>query len=370
MTGEKKIIVTGGAGFIGCNLVRYLLREGDTEVLILDKLVFPGAAHSLEQFMGNPAYSFQRIDLCESEHLKAAFIEFRPDAVMHLAAESHVDRSIDGPAPFIHSNIVGTFNLLEVARDYWQSLHESRKARFRFLHVSTDEVMGSLQPQEMPLREGAPYRPNSPYAASKAAADHLVRAWHKTYGLPVLVSNCTNNYGPYQFPEKLIPLIIMRALNGEALPVYGDGGNVRDWLYVGDHVEALCRVMDVGEVGEVYNIGGNSEKSNIEMVETICRLLDELRPRSDGSSYSKQIGFVSDRPGHDFRYALNTEKITSATGWRRRWSLESGLRDTVGWYLQNEAWVKSVASSGGSGHATGQPLGQRLGLGNQGSAAD
>ena len=359
---EKKILVTGGAGFSGCNLIRHLLQRGGSRVLNLDKLVFAGAANTLTQFRNNSAYTFEQVDLCDSERLANTFREFRPDAVMHLAAETHVDRSIDTPAPFIQSNIVGTFNLLEAARAYWQGLEPASKAEFRFLHVSTDEVMGSLTPSDAPFTESSPYRPNSPYSASKAAADHLVRAWHQTFSLPVLITNCSNNYGPYQFPEKLIPLMVLKAIQSSELPVYGDGGNVRDWLFVTDHVEALCQVLDVGAVGESYNIGGSSEVSNIEVVETICKLLDEIHPRTNGQSYLEQIRFVKDRPGHDFRYAMDTRKIKTSLGWKERETFESGLRTTVVWYLENQVWINDVTG--------GTDAGKRLGLVDNGTDVD
>ncbi len=354
---ELRILVTGGAGFIGSNLVRFLLRQPGTSILNVDKLVFPGCSGTIREFESSPRskYAFSRTDLCDYAGLKRIFNDFRPEAVMHLAAESHVDRSIDEPESFIQSNIIGTYHLLKIALDYWKRLAGAEKNRFRFHHVSTDEVYGALGPEDPPFTETSPYAPNSPYSASKASADHLVRAWHHTYGLPVVISNCSNNYGPYQFPEKLIPLVITRALRGESLPVYGDGLNVRDWLYVEDHVCALFLVLKNGRTGENYNVGGNCEKTNNEVVHMICDLLDELLPDSGYRPHSRLITHVEDRPGHDRRYAMNTGKIRAELGWSPEHDFPAGLRKTVTWYLQNPGWCDAVTS--------GTYRGERLGLG-------
>jgi len=335
------ILVTGGAGFIGSALVRHLLLETDERVVNVDKLTYAGNLESLEPVLPNDRYRFEQVDICHPAALDTVFAKHRPSAVVHLAAESHVDRSIDGSAEFIQTNIVGTYQLLEAARSYWESLPGEDRDLFRFLHVSTDEVFGSLGETGM-FDEGTPYCPRSPYSASKAASDHLVRAWHHTYGLPVLVTNCSNNYGPYQFPEKLIPLVILRAAAGQAVEIYGDGGNVRDWLYVGDHVRALLLVLEQGLIGGSYNIGSNTERTNLQLAGEICSLLDELAPR--GEPHAGLIGFVSDRPGHDWRYAIDATRIRTELGWSPTESFHSGLRRTVLWYVQNQAWCERVSS--------------------------
>ncbi len=336
-----KILVTGGCGFIGSNLVRLLLQGGEHFVLNVDALTYAGNLRSLDDVAGSSRYEFVQANICDRPRMDSLFERFSPDAVLHLAAESHVDRSIDGPAAFIQTNIVGTYTLLEVTRSYSSKLEGERKNRFRFLHVSTDEVYGSLG-EKGAFTESTPYDPHSPYSASKASSDHLARAWHDTYGLPVLVTNCSNNYGPYQFPEKLIPVVILRALRGEPIPVYGDGKNIRDWLYVVDHAEALLAVLKKGTVGQTYNIGGNNERTNIELVELLCTILDELRPREDGISYREQITFVTDRPGHDRRYAIDASKIRSELGWTPKQDHSSGFQKTVAWYLENEPWWQSI----------------------------
>jgi dTDP-glucose 4,6-dehydratase len=336
------ILVTGGAGFIGSALVRELVGRRGARVVVVDRLTYAGNLDSLEPVAGSPGYAFEQVDVCDAGELRRVFREHRPAAVMHLAAESHVDRSIDGPGDFVRTNLVGTYTLLEEARRHWQSLEGEARARFRFLHVSTDEVFGSLGPEGF-FREDTPYRPNSPYSASKAGSDHLARAWHHTYGLPVLVTNCSNNYGPYQFPEKLIPLMVLSALAGRALPVYGRGENVRDWLYVDDHVEALLAVLERGRVGETYAVGGGCERRNLDVVRAVCRALDALRPDPQGPR-ERLIRFVEDRPGHDLRYAIDASKITAELGWRPRQSFETGLRRTVEWYLENQGWCGRVLS--------------------------
>ncbi|MEY4237804.1 MAG: dTDP-glucose 4,6-dehydratase [Pseudomonadota bacterium] len=336
-----KILVTGGAGFIGSALVRHLIGESGHEVLNLDKLTYAGVLESLDEVAGNPRYSFVQGDICDGELVGRLLAEFQPDVIAHLAAESHVDRSIDGPGEFIQTNVVGTFTMLQQALGYWQGLAAARQAAFRFHHISTDEVFGSLGEDGF-FTETTPYDPRSPYSASKAGSDHLVRAWGHTYGLPVLVTNCSNNYGPYHFPEKLIPLIIIRALAGEALPVYGDGSNVRDWLFVEDHARALRRVFEAGVPGETYNIGGNSERRNIEVVRAICAALDARRPRADGKPYAEQITFVADRPGHDQRYAIDAGKIARELGWQPEVNFEDGIASTVEWYLARRDWWEPI----------------------------
>ncbi|WP_199089662.1 dTDP-glucose 4,6-dehydratase [Bosea sp. ASV33] len=337
-----RFLVTGGAGFIGSAVVRKLIGETDHEVCVVDKLTYAGNLASLAPVSGSNRYRFEQADIGDGERMKAIFADFQPDIVMHLAAESHVDRSIDGPAAFIETNVVGSFTLLQEALRHFRGLPEDRKARFRFHHISTDEVFGSLGSDGF-FREDTAYQPNSPYSASKAASDHLVRAWHHTYGLPVVMTNCSNNYGPYHFPEKLIPLMIINALEGKPLPVYGNGLNVRDWLYVDDHADALITVATTGRLGESYNIGGHNEKTNIEVVKTICALLDELRPDPKGSR-ERLIAYVTDRPGHDARYAIDAGKIGRELGWTPKETFETGLRRTVEWYLANPGWWGDIRS--------------------------
>ena len=348
MTGAtaRRILVTGGAGFIGSALVHWLLAETGAEVANLDKLTYAGNPDSLAGLAAQPRYRFYRADICDRAVLRAAFAEFQPDAVMHLAAESHVDRSIDGPADFVATNVLGTCQLLEAAREYWSGLGAEARAEFRFHHVSTDEVFGDLAPGDPPFCEATPYAPSSPYAASKAGSDHLVRAWGRTYGLPVVLSNCSNNYGPRQFPEKLIPHMILNALGGRPLPVYGDGAQVRDWLYVEDHVRALHLVLTRGRLGATYAIGGGSELPNLEVVETLCDLLGELVPDKPAgvAGYRDLISFVRDRPGHDRRYAIDAGKICEELGWRPQESFTSGLRKTLVWYLEHRDWWQRVLS--------------------------
>ncbi|MDD2161151.1 MULTISPECIES: dTDP-glucose 4,6-dehydratase [Pseudomonas] len=335
------ILITGGAGFIGSALIRHLLNDTEHQVLNLDKLTYAGNLESLASVAAHPRYKFLQADIADTAAVSQALAEFQPDAIMHLAAESHVDRSIDGPAAFIQTNIVGTYALLEATRSYWSQLEPARKAAFRFHHISTDEVYGDLHGVDDLFTENTAYAPSSPYSASKAASDHLVRAWQRTYGLPVLITNCSNNYGPYHFPEKLIPLVILNALDGKPLPVYGNGQQVRDWLYVEDHARALFKVVTEGQVGETYNIGGHNEQTNLHVVESICALLDELTPRQNGS-YKEQISFVTDRPGHDLRYAIDASKIERELGWTPQETFTSGLRKTVIWYLDNLAWCRRV----------------------------
>ncbi len=337
-----KILITGGAGFIGSAVIRHVLNNTADCVVNVDKLTYAGNLESLETVSSNARYAFEKVDICHRGELDRVFREHQPDAVMHLAAESHVDRSIDGPADFIETNIVGTYTLLEATRAYWNGLEEGAHERFRFHHISTDEVYGDLEGPEDLFTETTPYAPSSPYSASKASSDHLVRAWRRTYGLPTVVTNCSNNYGPYHFPEKLIPLMILNALEGKPLPVYGKGNQVRDWLYVEDHARALYQVLTEGEVGQTYNIGGHNEKQNIEVVHTICALLDELRPRADGHAYRELIKHVTDRPGHDLRYAIDAGKIQRELGWAPQESFESGIRKTVEWYLNNLDWCRRV----------------------------
>ncbi len=340
------VLVTGGAGFIGSNFVLDRLARSSETVVNLDNLTYAGNLDNLASLQGNPGHVFVHGDLCDRPLLDRLFAQHRPRAVIHFAAESHVDRSIHGPEDFIQTNIVGTFRLLEAARAHWDGLDARQKADFRFLHVSTDEVYGTLTPQDPPFAETNPHLPNSPYSASKAASDHLVRAWHHTYGLPVLTTNCSNNYGPYQFPEKLIPLVIVNALAGKPLPIYGDGLQVRDWLYVGDHCQAIERVLEAGTPGETYNIGGWNEMSNLRIVATICGLLDELRPRASGGGYADQITYVADRPGHDRRYAIDARKIQRELGWTPAETFETGIRKTVAWYLQHPEWVARIQQGG------------------------
>jgi len=337
------IVATGGAGFIGSAVVRYLIGSTATTVVNIDKLTYAGNLESLVDVSGDPRYRFERVDICDFEAIRAVFARHRPDAVLHLAAESHVDRSIDGPRVFVDTNVVGTYTLLEVSRAYWEDLEPAAKSGFRFHHVSTDEVYGSLPPEGL-FTEETPYHPNSPYSASKASSDHLVRAWHHTYGLPVLITNCSNNYGPYQFPEKLIPVIILNAVAGKPLPIYGTGDNVRDWLYVDDHANALYSVLTRGKVGETYNIGGHNERTNLDVVRSICALLDELCPNSPFRPHDSLISFVTDRLGHDKRYAIDASKIHRELDWKPSETFESGLRKTVEWYLNNRVWWERVLS--------------------------
>jgi len=374
-----KILITGGAGFIGSAVVRHVIANTSDQVVNLDKLTYAGNLESLEMVSDSPRYNFEQVDICDRGEMDRVFREHQPDVIMHLAAESHVDRSIDGPAEFITTNIVGTYTLLEAARQYWQGLDEQRKAAFRFHHISTDEVYGDLErPQDL-FTETTAYAPSSPYSASKASSDHLVRAWHRTYGLPTLITNCSNNYGPYHFPEKLIPLVILNALDGKPLPIYGKGDQIRDWLYVEDHARALYKVVTAGQIGETYNIGGHNEKQNIEVVRSICELLDELRPMrspvgasllainptiSRGPeqvthSYKNLITHVQDRPGHDLRYAIDASKIQKELGWTPAETFESGLRKTIVWYLENLEWCRHVQD--------GSYQRERLGTAEQGS---
>ncbi len=337
-----KILVTGGCGFIGSNLVRLLVANGHA-VLNLDKLTYAGNRHSLVDLDQNDKHQLLVSDICDFTSVRSAIENFRPDGILHLAAESHVDRSIDGPRAFIETNVLGTFNLLQATLDYWRSLDNDSASRFRFVHVSTDEVYGSLGSTGL-FSEQTRYDPHSPYSATKASSDHLARAWRDTYGLPVIVTNCSNNYGPYQFPEKLIPVVILKCLRGEPIPVYGKGDNIRDWLYVEDHCEALSTVLIRGIPGETYNIGGNNEMKNIDLVKMLCMILDELQPRHDGKSYSEQITFVADRPGHDLRYAIDASKIKRQLGWSPKQGHESGFFKTVQWYLDNQSWWQAILS--------------------------
>ncbi|HHX8363402.1 TPA: dTDP-glucose 4,6-dehydratase, partial [Vibrio alginolyticus] len=339
-----KILVTGGAGFIGSAVVRHIIRDTQDTVINLDKLTYAGNLESLVDVSESERYHFEQVDICDRAELDRVFSEHQPDRVMHLAAESHVDRSIDGPAAFIETNVMGTYHLLEAARQYWSGLDEARQSAFRFHHISTDEVYGDLEGTDDLFTETTSYAPSSPYSASKASSDHLVRAWQRTYGLPTLITNCSNNYGPYHFPEKLIPLMILNALDGKPLPVYGDGMQIRDWLFVEDHARALYKVVNEGEVGETYNIGGHNEKANIEVVKTICSLLEELRPNKPAGveSYESLITYVKDRPGHDVRYAIDATKIAQELGWTPEETFESGIRKTVEWYLNNPQWWQRV----------------------------
>ncbi len=344
MQTRQPVIVTGGAGFIGSNFVQLVIADGKRTVINLDKLTYAGNPSNLEAVAQNPRHVFIRGDIGDRKLLTELLHSYQPNAIVNFAAESHVDRSISAPDDFIQTNVVGSFSLLQAVREYWEGLPEDRRNFFRFLHVSTDEVYGSLGKDDPAFTEKTPYGPNSPYSASKASSDHLARAYHHTYGLPVLTTNCSNNYGPYQFPEKLIPLVVYRALNGKSIPVYGDGANIRDWLYVIDHCRAILSVMEKGIPGEVYNIGGNSEKTNLEVVRTICSLLDEIAPRPDQRLHETLIKFVTDRPGHDHRYAIDTSKIQHEIGWEPSESFDSGIRKTIQWYLENLQWVENVTS--------------------------
>lgn len=361
MAYTKRCIVTGAAGFIGSALARLLLTETEAQVLVVDKLTYAGVPESLKEVgldaatltSSNPRLQFLKADICDQAAMDNAFATFQPDTIFHLAAESHVDRSIDGPGEFIRTNVVGTATLLQSALAYWKKLSPAAQQAFRFQHISTDEVYGTLGETGF-FTEKTPYSPHSPYSSSKAASDHLVRAWHDTYGLPTLITNCSNNYGPYHFPEKLIPLIILNCLDGKPLPVYGKGANVRDWLFVEDHARALLLVNEKGGVGETYNVGGHNEKTNLQVVQTVCAILDELRPRPDGSQYASLIAFVADRPGHDLRYAIDPTKLMTELGWQPRENFTTGIRKTVQWYLDNEWWWGPIHR----GRYTGQRLGK------------
>ena len=352
----KNILITGGAGFIGSAVIRHIIANTNHNVINVDKLTYAGNLESLASIENNARYAFEKVDICNPEEIRRVFNIYQPDVVMHLAAESHVDRSIDGPGEFIQTNIVGTYVLLEEARDYWLSLSVDKKNNFRFHHVSTDEVYGDLEGTEDLFTEETPYAPSSPYSAAKASSDHLVRAWQRTFGLPTLVTNCSNNYGPYQFPEKLIPLIILNALKGKDLPIYGDGKQIRDWLYVDDHARALLHVALTGEIGETYNIGGHNELKNIEVVKTVCSILDELVPsKLDGvGKYEQLITYVTDRAGHDVRYAIDATKIANELGWTPDETFETGIKKTVQWYLSNQTWCDHVKD--------GSYQGERLGV--------
>ncbi len=349
----QRILITGGAGFIGSALVRQLIAQSDAHILNVDALTYAGNLSSLDPVANNPRHQFLQADITDSDAMATAIANFRPDTIMHLAAESHVDRSIEGPAEFIRTNVVGTCTLLETATAYWKALPEAEKTAFRFHHISTDEVYGALGDSGFFTEETA-YDPRSPYSASKAGSDHLVRAWYHTYGLPVLITNCSNNYGPYHFPEKLIPLMILKCLHGEALPVYGDGSNIRDWLYVDDHARALRTVASEGKPGETYMVGGNSERTNLQVVHVICDTLDRLQARTDGKSYREQITYVADRPGHDFRYAIDASKLKNDLGWTPQETFETGMEKTISWYLVNGPWWQAILS--------GSYRGERLGL--------
>ncbi|NMA38868.1 MAG: dTDP-glucose 4,6-dehydratase [Lentisphaerae bacterium] len=347
-----RIIVTGGAGFIGSALVRLLVRETDAEVAVLDKLTYAGNMDNLKEIADSPRFHFFHNDICDRDAVNRLFRKFQPNAIMHLAAESHVDRSIDAPLEFVNTNVMGTANLLQCALGYWQNLPAEQQSQFRFQHISTDEVYGDLGPTGL-FHEKTPYDPKSPYSASKAASDHLVRAWGHTFGLPILISNCSNNYGPYHFPEKLIPLVILNAIEGKNLPIYGTGSNIRDWLYVDDHARALLLILQKGAPGGTYNVGGNNERTNLQVVQGICAILDELKPRPEGR-YSDLIIFVTDRPGHDMRYAINAQKLTRELGWKPRETFSTGIRKTVQWYLDNEWWWRPIRDHKYSGQRLGK----------------
>ncbi len=360
---NKRCIVTGAAGFIGSALARLLLSETEATVLVVDKLTYAGVPASLKEVglnpetlaSSNPRLSFLKADICDQQAMDKAFADFKPDTIFHLAAESHVDRSIDGPGEFIRTNVLGTATLLQAALGYWRTLDESARAAFRFQHISTDEVYGTLG-EEGYFTEKTPYSPHSPYSASKASSDHLVRAWHDTYGLPTLITNCSNNYGPYHFPEKLIPLVILNCLDSKPLPVYGKGANVRDWLFVTDHARALLLVNEKGVPGETYNVGGHNERTNLEVVTTICSILDRLRPRADGSSYASLITYVTDRPGHDLRYAIDPTKLMTELGWTPRENFATGIEKTVRWYLDNDWWWRPIHEHTYSGERLGKKM--------------
>ena len=353
---ESTVLVTGGAGFIGSALIRFLLESTEVNIVNVDKLTYAGSLSTLDKWAEHERHQFYEHDINDRSAIEQLLNKYRPGYIMHLAAESHVDRSIDGPSDFINTNIVGTYTMLESTRQYYDQLDDQEKSKFRFHHISTDEVYGSLKADGL-FTESTPYKPNSPYSASKASSDHLVRAWHKTYGLPVVITNCSNNYGPYQFPEKLIPLTIKKAIAGEPIPIYGKGDNIRDWLFVNDHVEALWEIVTRGVLGEVYNVGGHNEMTNIEVVKTICRLLDEMQANSNNQPYADQIHFVEDRPGHDQRYAIDASKLSTELGWTPRETFESGISKTVRWYLDNQAWVNDISedySGSRLGHVKGK----------------
>jgi dTDP-glucose 4,6-dehydratase len=347
-----RILVTGGAGFIGSAVIRHIIKNSDYEVLNVDKLTYAGNLDSLKEISDSERYKFAQVDICDKDAVSSLFGEFEPDAVMHLAAESHVDRSIDGPGAFIQTNIIGTYTMLEAACSYYNGLSDEKKEKFRFHHISTDEVYGSLGEEGL-FTETTPYDPRSPYSASKASSDHLVSAWYHTYGLPVLITNCSNNYGPYHFPEKLIPLVILNALHEKELPVYGKGDNIRDWLYVEDHAKALLMVVEKGIPGETYNVGGRNERTNLEVVKTICRTLDEERPRPAGGKYEDLITFVKDRPGHDKRYAIDATKLETELGWKAEENFDTGIKKTVKWYLDNEWWWRPIRENKYAGERLG-----------------
>ncbi|MDZ4307429.1 dTDP-glucose 4,6-dehydratase [Allopontixanthobacter sp.] len=349
---HRRIAVTGGAGFIGSAVVRQLIDDAGADVLNIDALTYAGNLASLKDVESNPRYRFSRTDICDGPGIAALLADFRPDAIIHLAAESHVDRSIEGPAEFVRTNVLGTATMLQTATEYWRGLTGDEKADFRFHHVSTDEVFGALGDTGF-FSETTPYDPRSPYSSSKAGSDHLVSAWNHTYGLPTVLTNCSNNYGHFQFPEKLIPLVAIKALQGAPLPVYGTGSNVRDWLFVDDHAEAIRLVLDQGRIGEAYLVGGHSERTNLEVVETICELLDSLKPKPDGESYRSQISFVSDRPGHDFRYAIDCSKIERELGWKPRESFDTGMKRTIAWYLDNPDWWQPILDGNYQGERLG-----------------
>ena len=350
-----KYLITGGAGFIGSAVIRYLIQDLNQQVINLDKLTYAGNLESLETVSNSPLYTFEQVDICDKEELQRIFNQHQPDKIMHFAAESHVDRSIDGPAEFIQTNIVGTYNLLDISKQYWNNLPEQRKSTFRFHHISTDEVYGDLHGTDELFTEETPYAPSSPYSASKASSDHLVRAWYRTYNFPIVITNCSNNYGPYQFPEKLIPLVILNAISGKPLPIYGKGDQIRDWLHVEDHAKALIKVIQEGEIGETYNIGGHNEKTNLQVVQTICDILEKIHPPTHitPNTYHDLITFVEDRPGHDVRYAIDASKIDNKLGWKPKETFETGIKKTVQWYLDNNKWCDNVKDGSYQGERLG-----------------